>query len=517
MNSPTRLLNARHIQRLIARAIICGAMLTVPSCAIPRLRAPEAPPPLPESFNGMTTPENTAQLGIDEFFNDPTLTALIEQAMLGNRELKILNEEVQIARAEVVGRRGAYLPFIGFEGNAGLEKNSFFTPLGAAEEQLEYLPGRHFANPSPAIGGGLNLFWQLDIWRELRNARDAAIQRYIAAREKRDDFVTRLVAETAENYYKLMALDKRLETLDQTIALQEKSRESAKAKLEAGRGTELAVQRFLADVRKNQSEKLIVRQEIVQTENRINLLLNRFPQPVERASAGFLNMEIHPLSLGVPSQLLQLRPDIRQAESELAAAGLDVKVARAHFFPTVTITGNIGYEAFNPRYIFRPDALAYNLAGNLVAPLLNKRAIQGEYLGANARQLRAVYNYQLTVLNAFTEVVNRINKVENYSRSIDIKKQQLQALEASVDSATNLFQNARVEYVEVLLAQRDLMDARLVLIDTKQEQLAAIVNTYQALGGGVSAMVADQDPPLNAHLHTSPGFVSFWNMVHHEW
>src|SRR5262249_22246252 len=151
----------------------------------------------------------------------------------------------------------------------------------------------------------------LDIWRELRNARDAAEQRYLATCEKRNYFVTRMVAEIAENYYKLMALDKRLETVDKTIELQEKSLQIAKSKKEAGRGTELAVQRFQAEVQKNQSEKLIINQNIIETENRINFLVNRFPQPVERISTGFFDLNIHSLSVGVPAQLLQFRPDIR--------------------------------------------------------------------------------------------------------------------------------------------------------------------------------------------------------------
>lgn len=183
--------------------------------------------------------------------------------------------------------------------------------------------------------------------------------------------------------------------------------------------------------------------------------------------------------------MLQNRPDIRQAERELTAAGLDVKVARAHFYPRIDITGGVGYEAFNPTYMFlTPESLIGGIAGNLVVPLINKKAIQAEYKSANAKQLQALYNYQRVILTAFTEVVNRMSKVENYGKSLAIKKQQLEWLQASVDTATKLFQNARAEYVEVLLAQRDLNEVRMVLIETKKEQLAAIVNAYQALGGG---------------------------------
>lgn len=500
MKLTVRFSNTKYVQHVLARAIFCSMLLVVPSCGIPNLRQADPPPDLPPGFNGPTNsgpdlpaagfneatcPENSAQLRIDEFFNDPMLLCLIDQAMAGNRELKILNEEIQIAGNEVMARRGAYLPFVGYRAFAEVDKPSLFTPLGAAEDQLEYLPGKHFPDPLPDFILSLNFFWQLDIWKELRNARDAAAQRFFAANERRNYFVTRLVADIAENYYRLMALDKRLETLDQTIKLQEESLKIAIAKKEAGRGTELAVQRFQAEVRKNQSEKLIVRQEIVEVENRVNFLVNRFPQPVERVSAGFFDLNIHTLSVGVPAQLLQYRADIRQAERELVAAGLDVKVARAHFFPRLDITGHVGYEAFSPKYLFwTPEALIYNIAGDLVGPLINKKAIRAEYLSANARQLQTIYNYQRVVLNAFTEVVNRMAKLENYSKSIEIKKQQLESLDASVDSASKLFQAARAEYVEVLLALRDLMDARMVLIETKQEQLSAIVNAYQALGGG---------------------------------
>ncbi len=151
------------------------------------------------------------------------------------------------------------------------------------------------------------------------------------------------------------------------------------------------------------------------------------------------------------------------------------------------MSAGVGWEAFNTKYLFlTPESLIYNTAGALTAPLVNFSAIRADYLTANARQLQAVYEYQRTVLNAFTEVVNRISGVQNYSVSIEIKKQQLASLESAVNVASTLFQQARpgVDYMDVLFAQRDLVDARMVLIDTKREQLAAVVNAYQALGGG---------------------------------
>ena len=500
MYPSVRFASAQHRKRVIARAITCGLLLVLPSCHIPNLRQAEIGLGLPASFNGTTSSENSAQLRVDEFYNDPVLTGLVCQALATNQELKILEEEVQVARAEIRSRRGAFLPLVGLRAGAGWDRNSAFTPLGAAEKELEYRPGKHFpATPGDSLLG-LNFFIPLDIWRELRNARDAAVQRYHAAIERRSDFVTRMVADIAENYYVLMALDKRLETLDQTIALQEQSLKVAKANFDAGRGTELPVQRFQAEVRKNQSEKLLVQQEIVEAENRINFLAGRVPQPVARNSAGFFELNVNTLNVGVPAQLLLNRPDIRQAEREVAAAGLDVKVARANFFPRLDISGVIGYQAFNPRYLFNPEAFVLNAAGELTAPLINKAAIRADYLAANARQLESVYNYQRVILNAFTEVINRLAAVQNYSRSIEIKRQQLAALESSVDIATKLFQAARVEYIEVLFAQRDLLEARTVLIDTKRRQLSAVVNAYQALGGGsvVSCPPQDQHPDAPA-------------------
>ena len=485
MSHPVRSPRSTRPRVVVTTAGLIGLLL-LSSCRIPDLCCADRGQTLPTNFNGVTTSDNSACVGFDEFFQDPILVSLIAEGLRGNQELKILWQEVQIANNEVLKRRGAIFPFVTLGTRASLDKPSRFTRNGAVESQLNVAPGKAFPDPLPNFLVAADLTWEVDIWRALRNARDAACLRYLATNDGRNYIVTRLVSEIAGNYYTLMALDKRLEILDATISLQEQSLEIAIAKKEAARGTELAVQRFQAEVRKNQSEKLIVKQEIIETENRINFLLGRYPQPVPRTDANYLNLNMHSLAVGVPAQLLRNRPDVVKAERQVAAAGLDVEVARAAFYPRLTLTGGVGFEAFNPRYLVRtPDSIVAGIAGDLLVPVINRSAIEADYRSANAMQLQEIYDYQRTLLNAFTEVVNSLTKVQNYSDSIAIKKEQLTSLEASVDNASRLFQNARAEYIEVLFAQRDLMEARLAILDTKKEQLVAIVDAYQALGGGL--------------------------------
>jgi outer membrane protein, multidrug efflux system len=487
--------NTKHKYIAVATAIVFSLLLVLSGCSLPKLRPGASGPVLPEGFNGETASENSSQLGTREFFGDPTLSNLFDQALVGNQQLRILAEDIRIANNEVLRRRGTYLPMATLGAGASLNKFSYNTLEGADNLQNLTPNGGNFPTPYPNFMEAADISWQVDIWRQLRNSRDSAALRFLGTRDGWNYVVTRLLAEIAENYYQLMALDTQMETLNRTIELQERSLEIAQARLKFARDNALGVQRFQAEVRMNQSQRLIIAQEIIEAENRINFLCGRYPQPVERVSAGFLDLSLPTLNLGVPAQLLLNRPDIRQAERQLAAAGLDVKVARANFFPKLILSASVGYEAFNTKYLFvSPESLIYSVAGGLVAPLVNKKAIQADYMNANATQLQTLYNYQRTLLNAYTEVINRISKVRNYGISVDLKKQQLESLETAVTFAINLFQNARVEYVDVLFAQRDRNNARMVLIDTKREQLGAVVNAYQALGGGQFRF---PDPPLS--------------------
>jgi outer membrane protein, multidrug efflux system len=439
----------------------------------------------PASFPNSQDTTNTAKLTWKQFFTDPNLNALIDTALNNNQELNITLQEIQISRNEIRVRKGEYLPFLGLRAGAGVEKVGRYTNIGASEATTDIKPGKETPEPLPDYYFGAFANWEVDIWKKLRNAKKAAVNRFLASVEGKNFTVTNLVAEIANSYYELLALDNQLALVKQNIEIQSDALEIVKLQKQAAKVTELAVRRFEAQLLRTKSLQYDIQQNIVETENRINFLVGRFPQPVVRSSQDFNTLAPDTVYAGIPSQLLANRPDIRQAEKELAAAKLDVKSAKANFYPSLGISAGIGYRAFNPSFLLTsPESLIYSLAGDLAAPLINRNAIKAAYYSANARQLQSVYNYQRTILNAYIEVANQISNINNLGNSYSLKEQQVQALNQSITISNNLFRSARADYMEVLLTQRDALEARFDLIDTKKQQLNAMVNIYRALGGG---------------------------------
>ena len=210
--------------------------------------------------------------------------------------------------------------------------------------------------------------------------------------------------------------------------------------------------------------------QIIEAENRINFLVGRYPQTVNRDDQK-LNAPLPNVMSGLPSDLLANRPDIRQAELELGAAKLDVKVAKAQFYPALSIDAAVGYRSFNITHLVAtPESLIYNLAGNLTAPLLNRKGIEAQYLSANATQIKAVFNYERTLLQAFTDVANQLAMIDNLQKAYDLQSQQVDALGRSSEVSKLLFQSARADYMEVLLTRRDFLDAQMELIETRKRQ-----------------------------------------------
>ncbi|MDP1587543.1 MAG: TolC family protein, partial [Prosthecobacter sp.] len=267
----------------VAVAIMTACLMQ--ACAIPAAstRTPDAG--LPAQF-AQDTPstETSALVDWTSFFEDHHLASLIGTAVANNKEVNILIQRISMAANEIEARRGEYLPFIGIGIATELGKVGRYTRNGAVEEGLAIREHEEFPEPLGNLQAGVHATWELDVWHKLRNATQVATMEYMASIEGKHFLVTNLVAEVANSYYELMALDNRLENLNQNIAIQQNALQMTRELLNFGRTTSLAVNRFEAEVSKNKSERYAIQQQILETENRINLLLGRTPQPIVRAS-----------------------------------------------------------------------------------------------------------------------------------------------------------------------------------------------------------------------------------------
>jgi multidrug efflux system outer membrane protein len=457
-------------------ALLCS--VAVVGC-VPSLNGNEPREPnkkVPASFGDGSA---TGAQKWSELFTSPELRALVDTALKNNRELNGRLQEIIIAQNEISARQGEYLPKVNAGAGVGADKVGKHTSQGASDE-AHGVP-EHLGN----FQFGLQASWEVDVWKKLRNAAKAASLRYLATIEARNFMMTQVVAEIARSYYELIAVDNQLDVLKRNIQIQTDALEIIKLEKLAARVTALAVQRFEAEVAKNKSRVFDVEQERVQLENRINFLVGRYPQPVARNPQELNEPLPTAIQSGLPSQLLENRPDVREAELELGAAKLDVKSAKAAFYPSLSIDAGLGYRSFNAAHLVAtPESAAYNLAGNLTAPILNRQAIAAQYRAANARQLQAVFNFEKTLLQAFTDVANQLAMIANLKQRHDFQTQQVETLARSVEVSKILFQSARADYMEVLLTRRDSLEAERELIETKRRQFEALVNIYQALGGG---------------------------------
>ncbi len=441
-----------------------------------RQGAAEAAAPAPAT-------KSLAEKHWSELFASPELRGLVEGALLRNRELSIQMQEIVIAQNEVTTKQGEYLPKVNAGAGVGLEKVGTYTSQGASDEATG-LP-KNLGNFTFGLTGS----WEVDVWKKLRNSAKAADLRYLASIEARNFLVTQIVAEIARSYYDLLALDNKLDVLRKNVELQTSALEVVKLEKEAARVTELAVQRFEAELQKNRARVFDVEQEVVQTENRLNFLVGRYPQTVAREPRELDAPLSGTIAAGLPSQLLENRPDVRQAELELEASKLDVAAAKAAFYPSLSIDASVGYRAFNVEHLVTtPESLLYGIGGSLTAPLLNRSAITAQYRSANARQIQAVFSYEKTLLQAFTDVANQLSMIDKLNKGYQLQTDQVATLARSVDIAGVLFQSARADYVEVLLTRRDFLEAQMELVETKKRRLHAMVNVYQALGGGWRAV-----------------------------
>ena len=415
-----------------------------------------------------------------DFFQDSVLRSLIDTALQNNHDLKITLQELAIAKSAITAKQGALLPSISANVGAGISKVGRYTAEGAGNVGTELTPGRKIPTVIPDLAPTLQMDWTVDLWGKLNSDKKSAVERYLASEAGQRAIKSQLVADVAENYYVLLALDYKLLVMQQYIALQKNAVRIARIQKEADADTQLAVEKFEAELAKAQADEYVLRQSIVETENNLNLLLGRLPQPIPRTKNDFSPLAMPAAAHALSTQLLLQRPDVVQAEHALEAAKWDVETARKEFLPSFNLSAAVGLNAFNPKYLVKlPESLVFSALGGLTAPLINKKAIQANFSQADALQIEALYNYDKALMTAYIETSTLQSKIANLKQLRQFKQKQDEALMRAVSAAQKLYLNNRATYLEVIDSERGQLDCKMELIDTKLQQLSTLIDMYR--------------------------------------
>lgn len=459
--------------------------LTFTGCKTAEMTQHDVAKDFPLAYGHRVDSSNAAQLNWEEFFNDSRLLGLIDTALKNNMDMLVAMQRIEASRAHIRRAKGAMLPMVSGIASGAQRKFGLYTMDGAGNATTNIREDELIPVHLPDYYLGLQSSWELDAWGRLRNRKAAALSRYMSSVEGRNLVITNLVSETANAYYELLALDEQLTIIRETIVLQENALALTIVQMETGTANKLAVEQFDAQLIDSKARANEVHQQIIETESRINLLMGRFPQSIPRAENEFLKSAPVRPHVGIPSDLLKYRPDIRQAEYELLAANADIKSARAAFLPSFNITGSYGFQAYKTSFLFTsPESVAYGLIGSLTAPLINRSAIKAKFKVSKAAQLEALYNYQRSALNGYIEVYNELSNLRNLEELYNLRSRQVELLAESVETSSELFSSRRATYLEVILAQRNSLETKLELVEAKKRQFNSVVNLYRALGGG---------------------------------
>ena len=405
---------------------------------------------------------------------DPVLDALIAEALASNPTVKIAAANVEQAAALLTTTRSALFPQVGYQGSGTRQKIS--------DASAALLPPG-VPNPATTYQVLAGASWELDLWGRIRRLTESAQANLLATEEARRGVILSLVATVANSYLQLRGLDEQLVMAERTRTTYAKSLQLMQYKFQYGRVSQMEVEQARVRYETAAAQIPQIRRDIATLESALSTLLGRSPGPIARGR-GIFEIAIPAVPAGVPSQLLERRPDLRQAEQQLIAANAQIGAAKAQYFPTISLTGAAGTASSDLSGLFKGPAASWSYGGSIVGPIFTAGAIAGQVAQAEAAQKAALAAYQLAIQGAFADVDNALVAREMLEQQVAAQERLVAALRNYSRLAQLQFDGGRSPYSTVLQAEEQLFPAELAWAAQRAQLCAALVGIYKAMGGG---------------------------------
>ena len=441
--------------------IICLAALSLSSCGLYKKYERQEMSFVDSLYRrmnvGPSDTVSTASVSWDKIFTDPILQEWIRLGLEHNTDMKVASLKVEEAQAYLLAARRALLPGASFSASGGIYPASFNSQIGVS--------------------------WDADIFGSLRNSKRKAEAALIQTEAAKEAVQTQLVATIANSYYMLLMLDEQLKISNRTVKTWDENIRAMEALKRAGKTNEAAVLQAKANKLSVEANVLTLEKEILAVENSFCALLGTVPMGIHRGNIADQELP-HRLCAGVPAELLSKRPDVKQAEMTLAQCFYDTNIARAAFYPSLNLSGALGWTTGNGSIVLDPGALITNLIGSIAQPIFNRGALKAKKLAAESKYKQALYGFRQSLLDAGVEVNNAISMWETAKRRVEIDKKQIVSLQAAVWNTQLLMKHGNASYLEVLTAQKNLLQVELGEVSDRYDEFQSVVNLYHALGGG---------------------------------
>lgn len=446
-------------------------------------------PPLtpPETYRShIAAPEATsfADLPWWEVFQDAALKSLVEEAVTNNYDLRIATTRIEQARARAGVAHAEFFPQIGYRGGIGRARGT--------SQNLVGIPSGQEGN---SFSGLLELAWEIDVWGRIRRSNEAALAELFASAEFRRGVVLSLVSDVAQAYFELRELDLELEIARRTTDSFQKTLDLFTKRLQLGAASKLETTRAEGALALTAATIPNLELRITAKENQISTLLGRPPGPIFRGAVLTEQMVTPHTPPGLPSQLLERRPDIRFAEQILVSANAQIGIAQANFFPRIGLTSLYGGASSEIENVVKSSGSIWAVTGQLAGPIFQGGRLYENYREAVAQWEGAQLQYQQSVINALQEVSDALTNQQKLAEAQENLARAVAALQESVRLSTLRYTSGLAEYFEVIEAQQQLFPAENALAQTRRDQLTAVVQLYRALGGGWSMFTEQPQGP----------------------